>query len=158
MDLEEEHDRSKMFFLFHPTSDTGYQYQQALQLGTLNLITWLRWCPASFSTEKFLFFLSVILEGESLSPHSKERELSSTSWREAYKDVWVRVGASFSLTEEEIQAVFSGEDGMKSVMKRAYAEGRFRMDGESYIPQPVVEDMNQRYGYTFDTIDYECNL
>ena len=64
MDLEEEHDRSKMFFLFHPTSDTGYQYQQALQLGTLNLITWLRWCPASFSTEKFLFFLSVILEGE----------------------------------------------------------------------------------------------
>ena len=87
MDLEEEHDRSKMFFLFHPTSDTGYQYQQALQLGTLNLITWLRWCPASFSTEKFLFFLSVILEGESLSPHSKERELSSTSWREAYKDV-----------------------------------------------------------------------
>lgn len=87
MDLEEEQDRSKMLFPFPPTSDTGYQYQQDLPLAMLNLITWLRWCPAGFTAEKFLLFLSIILEGESLSPHSNERGLSSTSWREAYEGV-----------------------------------------------------------------------
>lgn len=67
------------------------------------------------------------------------------------KKLWMRAGVTMSLTDEEVEAILGGYDrsaGEKAVVT-ALREGRFSFDGESYIPQPTVEDFVREHGLTY---------
>lgn len=76
-------------------------------------------------------------------------------------ELWARVGISFRLTEEEIRSILSsnsGEHNMKNILSSAFTEGRFDLDGETYIPEASIEDINRRHNDNYEVCEYECNF
>lgn len=76
-------------------------------------------------------------------------------------ELWARVGISFRLTEEEIRSILSanlGEYNMKHIIASAFTEGRFELDGETYIPEVSIEDINKKYNTGYDVCEYECSF
>ena len=71
----------------------------------------------------------------------------------------MRLGVSSSITEAE-EAIIFGEDGAKAeeLLRRIIAEGRFRPDGDTYIPAPTVGEYNQEYGTDYEVGDTEFDL
>lgn len=75
------------------------------------------------------------------------------------KEIWVRLGCSLSLTNEEIEKALSGDsDQLRDIITTAIAEQRFRLDGESYIPESCVEDFNEEHGTSYPVEDYETDI
>lgn len=63
------------------------------------------------------------------------------------KKLWIRLGATMSITEEEEAAIFCGDDeDAENAMTKILKDGRFEFDGESYIPDIAIMDFNERYG------------
>ena len=54
--------------------------------------------------------------------------------------IWFRLGATLLLTKAEAKKVLTGETWSEEIIKNAINEGRWTLDGETYIPQIVVED------------------
>lgn len=76
-------------------------------------------------------------------------------------ELWARVGISFRLTSEEIHSVLStnsGEYNMKNILASAFTEGRFELDGETYIPEASIEDINRKHGCSYEVCEYECSF
>lgn len=73
--------------------------------------------------------------------------------------LWMRLGVSLRITVAE-EAIIFGEDGAKAeeLLRRIIAEGRFRPDGDTYIPAPTVEEYNQEYGTDYEVGDTEFDL
>lgn len=79
------------------------------------------------------------------------------------RQLWMRAGINLNLSEEEADAILASgatADDIEAVVKKIIVEGRFCFSGESYIPQPCVEQFNDSYGtsYKADDIDFEVNL
>lgn len=73
------------------------------------------------------------------------------------KELWMRVGVTFKLTDEEAERIFcGGSDDMYDVIKTAMAEGRFAVEGETYVPECAVYNFNENYGTNYAHGDYEC--
>lgn len=67
------------------------------------------------------------------------------------KNLWMRVGITFEITEEEENILFSNDSEKGAeIIKKAFAEGRCKLDGDSYIPYNAVVDFNERYGTDHD--------
>ena len=47
---------------------------------------------------------------------------------------------------------------MGSIIRRAFDEGRFALDGETYIPEGVVEEYNALHGTAYEACDYDYCL
>lgn len=60
------------------------------------------------------------------------------------RDIWMRLGISVSITEDEEQEIFNGDAG--KVLSAAIAAGRFETAGDSYIPGPAIEEFDGEYG------------
>lgn len=75
------------------------------------------------------------------------------------KKIWMRMGVTIDCTDEEADALLSGKDGAEKIIRNIVADGRFKLDGETYIPETCVEDFNQAYGsdYPEDDIEFELN-
>jgi len=76
-------------------------------------------------------------------------------------ELWMRVGMTFRFTEEEIDAILNQNDGapsMRTVIRRAFDEGRFELDGDTYVPEVSVEEYNRENGTAYDVCEYECSL
>ena len=76
-------------------------------------------------------------------------------------ELWMRVGMTFWLTDEEVEASRAPADGeasMGSIIRRAFDEGRFALDGETYIPEGVVEEYNALHGTAYEACDYDYCL
>ena len=76
-------------------------------------------------------------------------------------DLWVRVGISFKLTEEEIRSILStnsSEYNIKNILSSAFKDGRFEFDGETYIPEASIEDINREYETSYEVCEYECSF
>ena len=70
------------------------------------------------------------------------------------KDLWMRVGMTLEITEEEEKIIFSGNSTEgREVIKKVFAEGRFKLDGETYSPGSAVEDFNEQYGTHYEEED-----
>ena len=47
---------------------------------------------------------------------------------------------------------------MRTVIRRAFDEGRFELDGDKYVPEVSVEEYNRENGTAYDVCEYECSL
>lgn len=79
------------------------------------------------------------------------------------RQLWMRAGINLNLSAEEADAILApgaSAEAIEAVVKNIILEGRFSFSGESYIPQPCVEQFNDAYGteYKADDIDFEVNL
>lgn len=77
------------------------------------------------------------------------------------KELWMRVGMTFKLSDEEADAILNpadGKAGMRAIVGKAFDEGRFELDGDTYVPVASVEDFNSKYGTEYDACEYECSL
>lgn len=74
----------------------------------------------------------------------------------------MRAGVSLMLTDKEVDAILGkqGDDGLaaQNVLKAALREGRFKFDGNSYIPQDTIEEFNREHGTAYDAEEPEFEL
>lgn len=64
------------------------------------------------------------------------------------KHLWIRLGVTLlNITAAEEAALF-GEDecAARDVIERMIAENRFHLDGETYVPNEMIEDFNREFG------------
>ena len=47
---------------------------------------------------------------------------------------------------------------MRAIIRRAFDEGRFELDGDTYIPEITVEEYNAKHGTEYEVGEYECSL
>lgn len=73
------------------------------------------------------------------------------------KNIWARVGMILKLTDEEIDAIFSESSKSGAIVRNAIAEGRYCLDGDSYIPESAVEDFNCTYDTEYECGDYDIS-
>jgi len=69
--------------------------------------------------------------------------------------IWMRLGISLLATEEEADAILKNEDGNTWWVKQIIQEGRYEIEGESYIPSCSVEDYNQEHGTDYPSKDID---
>lgn len=75
------------------------------------------------------------------------------------KELWIRLGVVLQLTPEEETAIFSNSDHlMASAIKKIVTEGRYRLNGDTYVPGVVVDEFNSKNGTSYETGDYGCVL
>lgn len=75
------------------------------------------------------------------------------------KNLWARLGVTMSLTDEEVEKLI-GEDQAavnerEKILIKVINDGRFSLDGETYVPQEAVEDFNEEYDASYEENDYE---
>ena len=73
--------------------------------------------------------------------------------------LWLRVGMSFELTNEELEMILGdswNSDDMLDVLRKAFAEKRYRLEGDTYVPYPVIEEFNKNHGTDYKVYDREC--
>lgn len=74
------------------------------------------------------------------------------------RKIWMRLGVSIEMFENEEKKIF-GEDkeAAAEAVRKIVCDGRFLLDGDSYIPETSVEDFNSLYGtkYAEDEINVE---
>ena len=71
--------------------------------------------------------------------------------------LWCRIGATLYLNESEADTLLGDDDTKaKDLLKQLIYDNRFRLDGESYIPESSVAAFNEEYGkhYAVDDYDY----
>ena len=71
--------------------------------------------------------------------------------------LWCRIGATLYLNESEADILLGDDDiKAKDLLKRMIYDNRFRLDGESYVPESSVAVFNEEYRkeYTVDDYDY----
>ena len=76
------------------------------------------------------------------------------------KHIWMRAGVTLHLSEEEVELIINSFDRVitSNVVSNALVEGRFRFDGESYIPGECVEGYNGENGTDFEEADIYMDL
>ena len=79
------------------------------------------------------------------------------------KQLWMRAGINLAPTEKEaaiILAPGSSSEEVAETVKKIILDGRFDFSGESYIPQPCVEQYNDANSthYEANDIDFELDI
>lgn len=75
------------------------------------------------------------------------------------KSLWIRLGITVQITPKEEAAIFSGtEQSMAEAIRQILSEGRFYLNGDTYVPAPTVETFNQENNTSYELCDYECSL
>lgn len=75
------------------------------------------------------------------------------------RKLWIRLGVSLEITEAEESAIFCGDDAdIEAALVRIIADGRARLDGDSYIPSVCIEDFNEAYGTDYCTEDLGVDI
>lgn len=70
--------------------------------------------------------------------------------------LWCRIGATLYLNEKEAELLLNGDnDEAKDLLKRMIYDNRFRLDGESYVPESSVAAFNEEYGKDYAVDDYD---
>ena len=70
--------------------------------------------------------------------------------------IWCRIGATLYLNEKELDILLSEDsDKAKDLLKRMIYDNRFRLDGESYIPESAITDFNEKYDKHYQEDEYE---
>ena len=64
--------------------------------------------------------------------------------------IWVRLGATVAVTENEAQQIFCGDT---AVLTQKINAGEYILDGDSYIPECIIEECNEEHGWNYPTGD-----
>lgn len=73
--------------------------------------------------------------------------------------LWMRIGATLYLNEKEAEILLNGDnEEAKDLLKRMIYDNRFRLDGESYVPESSVAAFNEEYGKDYEVGDYEVDF
>lgn len=75
------------------------------------------------------------------------------------KKLWARLGVTMSLTDDEVNALIGDDQASvrdrERILTKVICDGRFALDGETYVPQEAVEDFNEEYDTSYEENDYE---
>jgi hypothetical protein len=75
------------------------------------------------------------------------------------KKLWARLGVTMSLTDDEVNALIGDDQASmrdrEKILIQVIGDGRFSLDGETYVPQEAVEDFNEEYNAFYEENDYE---
>ena len=74
------------------------------------------------------------------------------------KGLWMRLGISLELTDEEVDVILSRGTTLgaaRDAVLTAIKEGRWEMDGESYVPGECIHHFNRVYGTNYKEEDSE---
>lgn len=75
-----------------------------------------------------------------------------------YHQIWARIGMTLSLMPDEMELLVSGNDLDKQIcLSRIFMEGRAVVDGDSYIPDSVMDKYNETYGTNYDCGDVDLD-
>ena len=70
--------------------------------------------------------------------------------------IWMRVGATLYLNEKEAELLLNGDNNeAKDLLKRMIYDNRFRLDGETYIPESSIEEFNEMYDKHYQPDEYD---
>lgn len=70
--------------------------------------------------------------------------------------LWCRIGATLYINDKEAELLLNGDNNeAKDLLKRMIYDNRFRLDGETYIPESSVEDFNEMYDKHYQPDEYE---
>ena len=70
--------------------------------------------------------------------------------------LWCRIGATLYLNESEADILLGDDDiKAKDLLKRMIYDNRFRLDGESYVPESAITDFNEKYDKHYQEDEYE---
>lgn len=70
--------------------------------------------------------------------------------------LWCRIGATLYLNEKELDILLSEDsDKAKDLLKRMIYDNRFRLEGESYIPESSIVAFNEEYNKEYPIGDYD---
>lgn len=72
--------------------------------------------------------------------------------------IWMRLGISLRGTEEEIESLFNDDEKSYETLTKILQERRFEINGDSYIPETVVEEYNKEYNTEHEVGDYGFEL
>lgn len=75
------------------------------------------------------------------------------------RSLWMRAGVSLQITEEEENILFSKDyDKGAKTFKKIVSEGRFKLDGDSYVPNEAVAAFNEAYGTNHPILEYGWDI
>jgi hypothetical protein len=81
------------------------------------------------------------------------------------KNLWLRAGVTLQLNDDEVDTILktgaddNGDmDVVENIVKTALQEGRFAFDGNSYLPEPVVESLIQAEGLPYAPSEPEFDM
>ena len=64
-----------------------------------------------------------------------------------HNQIWARIGMTLSLMPDEMELLVSGNDlDKRKCLSRIFMEGRAVVNGDSYIPDSIMEKYNETYG------------
>lgn len=70
--------------------------------------------------------------------------------------LWCRIGATLYLNEKELDILLSEDsDKAKDLFKQIIYDNRFRLEGESYVPESSVTAFNEEYNKQYPIGDYD---
>ena len=94
----------------------------------------------------------VIHHSELLQPKNPAKDITKK------RKVRLRIGITLCGDEQDIEQVVSGKDGRENTLMRLMKESSFVIDGDTYIPEPCIEQYNEDYGTTHEVGDVGFNL
>ena len=75
------------------------------------------------------------------------------------RNLWMRVGMTLEITEEEEKILFSEDwQGGAETIRKIFADGRASLDGDTYSPGDSVADFNEAYGTEYEEDDWGWDL
>lgn len=75
--------------------------------------------------------------------------------------IWTRMGVDLFLTPDEAKDILSDDDtAVSNAVEKSLREGRFKFDGNTYIPEDIAAGFNEKYGILpgHDVGEPECDL
>lgn len=69
--------------------------------------------------------------------------------------IWLRLGVSVFGTPQDIDSIINGDGNLLAKLLR---EGKFEIDGDTYIPDTSIDTYNQDSGTQYDVTTVEFNL
>ena len=105
-----------------------------------------------------LLAITVIILFKQLMPH-KRNSIKRKDQSKQYRNLWMRMGLSLAITEDEECAIF-GEDPVKATdaIWEVLRDSRGKIDGESYIPGSLIAEYNEEYGTNYPVNDISFDL
>lgn len=73
--------------------------------------------------------------------------------------LWVCVGATMHINSSEESAILRGDDAaVREAFARIFEERRYKLDGETFIPDTSIADFNRLYGTKYPDCEICANF
>ena len=69
--------------------------------------------------------------------------------------VWVRVGMTLEVSREDFNTMLTDSVKGATIITNAIKQGDAKPDGDTYIPENVIANLNKFIGTDYEVADYE---